>query len=291
VVCADRHEVLAAAQAASYLHIPLIHMQGGEKTGSIDDKVRDAITHLADWHCVCTKLAAMRVYALTGAMDNVIVTGCPSIDLAAQAVTDPPVTFEELGGVWHDGYTSKDIDAPRPSRPTQIIMFHPVTNEVEQAARQMRVVLNACARTHFNRILFWPGEDAGHDAMSKVIREFTKLHWNDAWHVVRNLPPRRFLRLLTQAAVLVGNSSAFIREASYLGVPVVNVGTRQQGRERGPNAVDAEGTLAQPLLLKIQQQAAHGPYQSSSLYGKGDSGERIASVICERVGHRASKVG
>lgn len=266
LVVADRHEVLAAAEAASYLHVPLVHLQGGERTGSIDDKVRDAVTQLADIHCVCTPRAAMRVYGLTGS-SHITVTGCPSIDLAKQAQDEPPVTGEEIGGVnlpfCDDTY-----------RPV-IVLQHPVTSEADEAGAQMATTLKAVFKCG-PVLALWPGEDAGADAASKVLRR----EQQDGWlHTARNLPPVRFLRLLTQSACLVGNSSAGIRECSYLGVPVVNVGTRQQGRERGPNVVDVPHD-AERIWEAVTRQIQHGLYPSSTLYGRGDAGERIAEVIC-----------
>lgn len=264
VVCvADRHEVLGVAQAAAYQHLPLIHLQGGERTGSIDDKVRDSITQLADVHCVATKRAVMRVYGLTGCTEHIHWTGCPSIDLAKQAMREPPVTVDELGGA------GQPIDL---NQPFVVVLQHPVTNEVEEAAEHMRALI--CRQSAaIPLLIFWPGEDAGSGAMAKVIRQ----HQHHAHiHTVRNLPPSRFLRLLTQASCLVGNSSAGIRECSYLGVPVVNVGHRQHGRERGPNVMDVD---YDGIYAAVGHQIEHGKYKSSTLYGRGDSGERIAEVI------------
>ena len=264
VVCADRHEVLGAAQSASYLHLPLLHLQGGEVSGSIDDKVRDAITQLADYHCTSTERAKHRVYALTGDFDRVFNTGCPSIDLAKQAQGEPPVTVEELGGA---GAT---INL---EQPFAVVLQHPVTSEAEQAGEQMRVTLDAMECMDMPAIVFWPGEDAGADAMSKVIRG-----QQDSWHTVRSLPPSRFLRLLTQAHVLIGNSSAGIRECSYLGVPVVNVGTRQHGRERARNVVDRPHD-ADAIYAAMCWQVRNSPRESSTLYGSGTAGQQIAEVI------------
>lgn len=278
LLCADRHEVLAVAQAASYLHLPTAHLQGGERTGSIDDKVRDSITALADFHFPATQHAALRVYSMTGS-EQVHHVGCPSIDVAKQAQGEPPVTVEELGGA------GADIDL---SQPFMVVLFHPTTDEAEYAHAQMWHVLNGSDRT-IPRLVMWPGQDAGADGVSKAIREYQERY--GGLHTVRNLPPNRFLRLLTQASVLVGNSSAGIREASYLGVPVVNVGTRQHGRQRGPNVIDVPHD-AEQIARAIQRQIAHGKYASSSLYGCGDSGERIAEVLSgETVGDRAVPSG
>lgn len=264
VVVADRHEVLGAAQALSYAHIPLLHMQGGEVSGSIDDKVRDAITHLADYHCVCTEHAKFRVYGLTGAYDRVWNTGCPSIDLARQSLSDPPVGVHELGGA------GAPIDL---AEPFAVVLQHPVTSEADQSAHQMEQTLDGVALARLPAIVFWPGEDAGAEAMSKVIRL-----QQDRWHTVRSLPPRRFLKLLQQACVLVGNSSVGIRESAFLGVPVVNIGTRQQGRQRGPNVRDVPHDL---ILIRraVLDQAQHGRYARSSLYGVGTAGPETARII------------
>lgn len=269
VVCADRHEVLGAAQAAAYQHITLCHLQGGERTGSIDDSVRDAITQLADYHCVSTARAKCRVYGLTGQWERIFNTGCPSIDLAKQALSEPPVTSDELGGA----------GAPLSlAQPFIVVLQHPVTNEMEQAGEQMTATLEAVGRISLPRIVLWPGEDAGSDAMSKAIRVWIADHPEQTWHTVRNLPPSRFLKLLTQCACLVGNSSAGIREASYLGVPVVNVGSRQDGRERGANVLDRPHAVY-ALEGAMRQQIAHGPYGSDTRYGTGNAGEQIAEVI------------
>lgn len=275
LVVADRHEVLAVAQAARYLHRELHHMQGGERSGSVDDCVRDAITSLAGVHYPCTQLAAFRVYSMTGS-PHVHWTGCPSIDVAKRALSEPPVTVEELGGA------GAPIDL---EQPFVCVLQHPCTDEASHAYEQMMETLFALGIAKQKRVLcLWPGQDAGSEAMSKAIREHQR------WlHTVRNLPPNRFLRLLTQASVLIGNSSAGIREASYLGVPVVNVGSRQFGRERGPNVIDVPHD-AERIAAAIQKQIAHGSYPSSAKYGTGNAGEKIAEVLCgetesARVGH------
>ena len=270
VVCADRHEVLAAGQAAAYQHIDLAHLQGGERSGSIDDKVRDSITALADIHFPSTELAAFRVYSMTGSA-NVHWVGCPSIDVAKEAQYEPPVTVEELGGA-HD-----PIDL---SEPFGIVLQHPVTDEAEQAYAHMRTTLGALYHADLDAVVMWPGQDAGADGASKAIREMAAAPNKPAIHTVRNLPPNRFLRLLTQASVLVGNSSCGIRESSWLGVPVVDIGNRQRGRQRAKNVVWAPHDAAQ-ISKAIEQQIAHGRYASSDMYGTGNAGERIAEVLSE----------
>lgn len=237
VTIADRHETLATAMAAAYQHIPLCHIQGGEVSGSIDDKVRNAVTQLADMHLVATGQAAARVRGM--GRDAVFITGCPSIDLAAEAVRLGPIHRADV-----------------------IVLQHPVTSEVEQAGEQMQQTIDAVGK---DALYFWPGEDAGADDMSKRLRLA-------GIKPVRNLEPVEFLRVLLGAKVLVGNSSVGIRECSFMGVRAINVGTRQRGRERGPNVVDIavlKGSFAYPTA----------PPEPSTLYGDGHAGERIAEAL------------
>lgn len=273
LLCADRHEILGAATATRFLHLPLVHLQGGERSGSIDDSVRDSVTQLADVHCVCTPHAAYRVYGLTGAWAAIHVTGCPSIDLAHQALQEPPIDpFAELPG------TGPVIDT---QHPFLVVLQHPVTTEADQAGAQMTATLEAISQSNLPSVLLWPGQDAGADDSSRAIRAFRHQRPDYPLLTIKNLPPTRFLRLLSQAACLVGNSSAGIRESSFLGTPVVDIGTRQWGRQRASNVTHVGHDPAQ-IGPAIQAQIALGRYPSSDLYGTGDAGERIADVICQQ---------
>jgi UDP-hydrolysing UDP-N-acetyl-D-glucosamine 2-epimerase len=246
VTIADRHETLATAIAAAYQHIPLCHIQGGEVSGSIDDKVRNAVTQLADLHLVATQAAADRVaFRAMHTRGDIIVTGCPSIDLAAEAMRLGPIHRADV-----------------------VVLQHPVTGEVEQSGEQMRQTIKAVGT---DALYFWPGEDAGADDMSKALRLA-------GIKPVRNLEPVEFLRVLLGAKVLVGNSSVGIRECSFMGVPVVNIGTRQQGRERGTNEISIPHD-AEKVALAVACQSGAGRYASSTLYGDGHAGKRIAEAL------------
>lgn len=267
MVMADRSEVLAAAQAAAYLNIPVAHIQGGEKTGSIDDRVRDAISHLATWHFPATNRAKWRVYSMTGS-DNIHMTGCPSIDIAKRALSEPPVTAAELSG------SGADIN---PLEPFVLLLHHSDTDVWEQSFQQMSTILRALEHVNFPVLVQWPNADAGTERISKAIRVYrdrTRLQIRS----IPNMAPIRFLRLCAQSSALVGNSSVGVREGSYLGVPVVNVGQRQYGRERGPNVVDV-GYDEQVITEVVQAQVAHVRYSSVTLYGDGEAGRRIAEVL------------
>lgn len=266
IVHADRHEVLGAALAARYLELPLIQLQAGEITGSIDDRVRDAITQLADLHLVSTSAAAARVWAMRGV--PAVVTGCPSIDLARAALTAPLVTMSELGG---DG-PLVDLE-----KPFVAVLNHPTSDRVEDAYDEMATVLRGAATAGLPLLVWWPGCEAGADATSKAVRVL-RSGVSVPVHTVRNVPPERFLRLLTQASALVGNSSVGIRECAYLGVPAVNIGSRQHGRERAENVWDCachEAVIADAVSRAVRA----GRRPSSALYGTGDGGARMAAAI------------
>lgn len=262
VVNHDRREVLAAAQAAAYQNIPVAHIGGGERSGNIDDRVRDAISCLADRHYTATQRAALRVETLTKS-PSIVAAGCPTIDLARRAADAPPVTLEEIGGAgaW--------IDL---SRPFLLVLQHSETEDPDAAFDQMQTTLLATVRSGLPTLVVWPGADAGADGAAKAIR----LH-EDSLHAVRAVPPARFLRLMKQAAVLVGNSSAGIREASYLGTSVVNIGDRQRGRERCTNTWDVPHVLDSIAEAIRRQAKIH--YPASTLYGDGYAAERIATDL------------
>jgi len=272
VTIADRYETLANAVAASYMNIPVVHVQGGEVTGSIDEKVRHAVTKLSNLHLVSTKGAAERVKKLGEAPETVVVTGCPSIDIAADVAEKPALDFDpfiKYGGVGPKGDLSKGY---------LVVMQHPVTTEYEEARRQVEETLYAVKTVDLPVLWFWPNVDAGSDGTSKGIRVFREREKPDHLHLFRNMFPEDFLRLLVNSTGIVGNSSVAIRECSFLGVPAVNVGTRQQGRERGANVIDVEHDR-DAIADAIRAHGKRGRPKTDHLYGDGDAGRRIAECL------------
>jgi UDP-hydrolysing UDP-N-acetyl-D-glucosamine 2-epimerase len=272
VTVADRYETLATAVAASYMNIPVVHVQGGEVTGSIDEKVRHAVTKLANLHLVSTQLAAERVRRLGEEPDSIFVTGCPSIDIAAEVAAQPAMDFDpfvKYGGV---GPTT-DL-----SRGYVVVMQHPVTTEYEEARQQVDETLYAVKNFGVPVLWFWPNVDAGSDGTSKGIRVFREKEDPPNFHLFRNMSPEDFLRLLCGATAIVGNSSVAIRECSYLGVPAVNIGSRQLGRERGQNVIDVDHDRKE-ISDAVQTHIRRGRPTRDFLYGDGKAGGRIADCL------------
>lgn len=272
VTIADRYETLATSVAAAYQGIPLAHIQGGEVTGSIDEKVRHANTKLADIHLVASAEARERVIRLGEDPDYVIDTGCPSIDLAAEILAAPELDFEpwvKYGGVGPTFELSAGY---------LVVMQHPVTNEYAQSLAHVTTTLEAVHELNMPTIWFWPNVDAGADGTSKGIRVFRETRSCDKIHFYINMEPHDFLRLLHNCRCLVGNSSVGIRECSFLGVPVVNIGTRQNRRTRGRNVIDVDYDRA-AVADAIRRQVAHGLYPQETIYGDGNAGRRIAEAL------------
>jgi UDP-hydrolysing UDP-N-acetyl-D-glucosamine 2-epimerase len=274
VTIADRFETMATAIAAAYMNIPVVHVQGGEVTGSIDEKVRHAVTKLADLHFVATQCAAERVGRMGEDPASIFVTGCPSVDLAAEILERPTLDFdpfEKYGGVGN----RFDI-----SGGYAVILQHPVTTEYELARQQIYETLHAVKDSGLPALWFWPNVDAGTDGTSNGIRAFREAIRPDRFHFFKNMAPEDFLRLLYNSRCLVGNSSVGIRECAFLGVPVVNIGTRQSGRDRGANVLDVDYRRAE-IGAAIDAHFGNGRFPRDLLYGDGRAGERMAALLAD----------
>ena len=276
VTVADRYETLATAAAASYMNIPLVHMQGGEVTGSIDEKVRHSVTKLADYHFTCTGIAADRVRKMGEDPEAVFLTGCPSIDLAAQVLENPALNFdpfEKYGGVG----ASLNLAA---KRDYIVVLQHPVTTEYELSRQHILESLYAARDLELPVLWFWPNVDAGSDGTSKGIRWFREEEKSSNFHFFKNMEAQDFLRLVFNSRAIIGNSSVAIRECSFLGAPAVNIGTRQSGRERGPNVIDVDYDRKE-IRKAVQHHLTNGRPEGTTLYGDGKAGQRIAELLSE----------
>ncbi|UAB74717.1 UDP-N-acetylglucosamine 2-epimerase [Mesoflavibacter sp. SCSIO 43206] len=271
---ADRFETIATSIAASYQNIPLVHIQGGEVTGNIDEKVRHANTKLADLHLVASEDAKQRVLKMGEHPQMVFNTGCPSIDLADEIMQDSALNFnpiEKYGGVgkkidWQQGYL--------------VVMQHPVTTEYASARKDVEETLKAIYELNMPTFWFWPNVDAGSDGTSGGIRAFRENYQPENIHFFKNMEPHDFLRLLVNSKCLIGNSSVGIRECSYLGVPVVNIGTRQNGRQRGSNVIDTIYDKNE-IIKSIENRISSTNIVSEHIYGDGASGKQIANILAE----------
>ena len=271
-VIADRFENLSVAVAASYMNIPLAHLQGGEVTGSIDEKVRHAITKLSDLHFVSTKRSKEFVVRMGEDKKNVFNTGCPSLDL---------INIKKLKN-------SKNIELSNikkllKSKDYIVVVQHPVTNEINDAKTQIKIslesVVSICKEKNISAIWLWPNVDAGNDIISKQLRIFQyNSPYKDRVSFIKNLTPEGYLALIYNSKCIVGNSSSGIREASFLGVPCVNIGTRQIHREISKNVLNINHDV-QNITKAINIHFKKGKYRSSKIYGDGKAAKRIIAIL------------
>ncbi len=268
-VTGDRYEALGAAVAAVFQNLCLLHLQGGEISGSIDELTRHAITKLAHYHFPATARAARYIEAMGEARSTIHAFGCPSRDVVDEAVSRglDVDTLNRLG-------VGSAIDF---SKPYLLALFHPVTTEGTQEA-QTTELLEAVKSLGIQTLLLWPNIDAGSDLVGQTIRRFREFNPGFPLHAIKNLQPQTYLPVLRQAACCVGNSSSFVRETSFLGTPVVLVGSRQDGREWSPSVRRVE-PRRQEIEAMVREQIEHGRYAASSIYGKPGVSARIATQI------------
>ncbi len=271
VTIADRFETMATAIVASYNNIPLIHIQGGEITGTIDDKVRNAITQLSDYHFAATTEAGIRIRTMKPYdSKNIYGYGCPSLDL----MTNPSNSVESV----NDHGTGDMINF---CDPYIIVMFHPDTKFIDTSIEWAAHIAETVKDMEIQKIVFWNNIDAGGDRISKIWRQMgiENSEYGYPIRFVKHIEPEDFALLLAKARCIVGNSSAGIRESSFLGTPSVDIGKRQIGREKSENVRTLTFLSGKAELRNAILDQMTATYKPSHLYGKGDAGVRIGRAI------------
>lgn len=270
IICGDRFEQLAITMAAAYLNFTVAHIEGGDVSGSIDESVRHAITKLAHIHFVTNEDARRRVLAMGEDPAYVFNTGSLDVELASRV--DLCLANERVNshGVGH----AVDI-----SQPFLMVIQHPVTSERDNR-EHLETTLRAVAMLDMPTIWFWPNPDAGTAEMAESLRHFREQHGaaTDKMRFITNVPADEFVAMLGRAACLVGNSSAGIKECSFLGTPVVNIGARQQGRLAAEHVAQV-GYDCDAIRHAVAAQLRHGRYAPSHIYYRPDASQAIVDVL------------
>jgi len=269
VVRGDRYEILSAVIAAAYLNIAVAHIEGGDLSGTIDESVRHAITKLSHIHFSTNPEAKERIIKMGENPENVFDFGGPEIEFLTKnsyEVSSNLINFLGVGDVIDIG------------KPYMIMMQHPVTSELESNRENMTKTLEAVYECGIPTICFWPNIDAGTDEASKSIRVFRENKNPHHMRFIKYLPAEQFLGLLKGASCLVGNSSAGIKECSYFGLPVVDIGTRQSNRMKAENVmwVDHDKEQIKGAILK---QLERTRYPSSDIYHKPNTAKNITDIL------------
>ena len=270
VISGDRFEQLAIAMAAAYLNKTIAHIEGGDVSGSIDESVRHAITKLAHIHFVTNDAAERRVLAMGENPRYVFNVGSLDVERAAQVDTE--LTDGHVNG--HGVGCTIDV-----TQPFLMVILHPVTTEPDNRAH-LEATLRAMGALDMPTIWFWPNPDAGTAEMAETIRHFREHHEaaTARTRFITNVPADLFVAMLKSAACLVGNSSAAVKECSYLGTPAVDIGLRQRGRLTADNVVHVDFD-AQAIHTAVDRQLRHGPYPRSTLYYRPDASQRIVDCL------------
>lgn len=265
----DRGEMLAGAVAATFMNIPIGHIHGGDVSGNVDEPVRHAITKLAHIHFPATKESAQRIIAMGEDPSYTFTVGAPGLEtIFHEKFIEPPVLAEK----YH-------LDL---SQPLLLVLQHPVTTEVDEAPGQIRETLEAIADLQYQTILIYPNADAGGRRMIEVIKEYETEKYPFIG-TFKSISHEEYLSLMKIASLLVGNSSSGIIEAPSFGVPVVNIGSRQQGRQRAENIIDVgynRAQIAAAIRTALDDEAFKAKSRSGkNPYGDGRAGERIAKIL------------
>lgn len=268
LVLGDRGEQLAAALAALHEGIAVAHLHGGERTlGAVDDVLRDLISRIAQLHLVATEGARERLTAIGIAPTRIRVTGAPGLDAIAAAPPRPPKEVRARYGL-------------PPDSPYLLLVVHPETDADRAAPTDLaEAVLVATAASDLPTLAIWPNADAGGRAIAERLEE-ARPHLA-ALHA--SVPHDDYVELMRGASALVGNSSSGIIEAPFLGVPVVNVGRRQMGRERGDNVIDvpARATDVREAISRATAPDFRAGLSRRSPYGDGHASKRIVDAVLE----------
>ncbi|NOX08655.1 MAG: UDP-N-acetylglucosamine 2-epimerase (hydrolyzing) [Gammaproteobacteria bacterium] len=258
----DRGEMLAAAIVALHLNIPIVHIHGGERSGTIDESIRHAISKIAHFHFVASDASRERLIRMGEAEDSIFITGAPGLDEVCHiALLNREALFNQY-----------QLDL---KKALLLILFHPVVQDEVDAGQQMAVLLKAAARSNMQCLILSPNADAGSLAIEAVIDRYAD---NPLMHSVNHLVRTEYLSFLAYADVLVGNSSSGIIEAASLNTAVVNVGDRQNCRERNANTIDVsvdEEAILDAVLEAKEMNACSG----DNVYGDGDAASRMLELL------------
>ena len=276
ILMADRFEILSAAIAASYQNIKIAHLQGGENTGNIDQKVRYSVTALSDFHFTSTKFAFKNLKKFND-LKNVYFTGCPSIDLCKKVENN---SRSKLAAIFKN---YRGVGLPvNIMQNYLIIMYHPVTNEYKRISKNFQLFIDRINSIKIPKIWFWPNPDSGSHIISQKIRKLREKNKLPNTFF-KNMKPDDFLLLLKFSSCIIGNSSAGIRESSYFGTPSINLGTRQLNRERGNNVINFENLNFSKKKFQNIIKSQINKNTKNKLYGEGNAASKIAKIIQNKI--------
>jgi len=259
LILGDRDEMLASAIVAYHMNIPNAHIHGGDVSRNIDEYTRHAITKISNIHFPSTEKSKRRIVKMGENPKFVFLTGSPSIDELRSNKILNKKQFENKYGF----QVTKNLI---------VLIQHPVTTQIANTKKHIQNTLKAIEYFGYTTIIIAPNSDAGSNTIFQNIRHFAKSH--NFVKIFPSLPRSDYLYLIKNCGVLVGNSSSGLIEASYFGTPAVNIGIRQQGREKSKNVFDAKSesviSIKRAILRALKKNT-----KPSYLYGIGNASQKI----------------
>ncbi|XP_043096871.1 bifunctional UDP-N-acetylglucosamine 2-epimerase/N-acetylmannosamine kinase isoform X4 [Puntigrus tetrazona] len=268
LVHGDRFDALALATAAALMNIRILHLEGGEVSGTIDDSIRHAISKLAHYHAVCTRSAERHLISMCEDHSRILLAGCPSYDklLSAHQRDD----YTDIIKAW----LGDDVKEQN----YIVALQHPVTTDIKNSIKIYELMLDALISFDKRALILFPNIDAGSKEMVRVMRR-KGIEQHPNFRAVKHVPFDQFIQLVAHAGCMIGNSSCGVREAGAFGTPVINLGTRQTGRETGENVLhvrdaDTHNKIYHALELQFGKR-----YPCSKIYGDGNAVQRILKFM------------
>jgi UDP-N-acetylglucosamine 2-epimerase (hydrolysing) len=261
VVHGDRVEALAGAIVGSLNNILVAHIEGGEVSGTIDDLIRHSVSKLSHLHFVTNDRAKQRLMQLGEIANNIYPIGSPDVDSLFSPDLPSLDEVKNWYGIPFDEYA--------------IMLYHPVTTEVEDVQRQIHELVNAVVDSGKNYVVIYPNNDSGSD---KIIGEYARIEKNTLnFKVYPSMRFDYFLTLLKNSEFIIGNSSSALMEAPYYGVPAINIGTRQSNRANLPSVINCAADLG-AIKQAIVDVTGLSP-EPIQHFGEGDSSEKFFAIL------------
>ncbi|NXS08153.1 GLCNE kinase, partial [Neodrepanis coruscans] len=267
IVHGDRFDALALATSAALMNIRILHIEGGEVSGTIDDSIRHAITKLAHYHVCCTRSAEQHLIAMCEDHDRILLAGCPSYDKLLSAKNKDYMSIIRM-------WLGEDVK----TRDYIVALQHPVTTDIKHSIKMFELTLDALISFNKRTLVLFPNVDAGDKEMVRVMRKKGIEH-HPNFRAVKHVPFDQFIQLVAHAGCMIGNSSCGVREVGAFGTPVINLGTRQTGRETGENVLHVRDADTQDKILHALQLQFGKQYPCSKIYGDGNAVPRILKFL------------
>ncbi|MBL7480040.1 UDP-N-acetylglucosamine 2-epimerase (hydrolyzing) [Legionella sp. 27fs60] len=258
----DRGEMLAAAISAVHLNIPLVHLHGGERSGTVDEMIRHAISKLSHYHFVATENSKQRLIKMGEQEESVFVVGAPGLEaIKNYKITNKESIYQRFG------FSS--------NKKMCLCIYHPVVQEYNELKNQFRHVIDAALAVDLQVICLEPNSDAGGHLIREVIKEYSE--YPDV-KILKHLPRAEFIDCLAHVDVMLGNSSSGIIEAASFNLPVVNVGSRQNLRDRSDNVIDVS-TSYDSIRAGLQEALQRSNEVYTNCYGDGMTSEKCYKLL------------